>query len=184
MNKYFYPSLLALVLINRCVFCAAEPVISVEKERWHLGKVSPGQNVSKSFSIKNDGTEDLTIKKVHACCGYSIKDISVWDIGPGERSVITVGVDVLRKKPGEDHKTIVIFSNDPVKPEIQVPVSCVVPEKKIFTMCGVNFVPERKGILHRGNGWMLMDLNRDLQLLQYLYHLFSLIHLVRMRLVS
>jgi len=106
-----------------------------------LGKLKKGETKEKTFKIKNIGNEVLCIKKMKACCGYSIKDISKWDINPGQTSNITVAVDATRKSPGEDRKYVTIVTNDEEAPSLEVEVFSTIIGSKELTSPRVFRVP-------------------------------------------
>lgn len=118
---------IALCLSTSLAF--AEPELKVISDKWDLGRVKQGESASKAFSIKNNGFDDLTINKIHTCCGYSVKEISSWKLAPGEKASVEVLCNALHKMPGLDKKYITILSNSASNPQLKIPVTAYIIEQ-------------------------------------------------------
>ncbi|MFC1570856.1 DUF1573 domain-containing protein [Candidatus Omnitrophota bacterium] len=90
---------------------------------WYFGRIKKGEVKEKTFKVKNVGDENLILDKVHACCGYNVSDVSVWELAPGSESEIMVTSDTSRKDEGRDSNVITILSNDLDNGTLEVPVT-------------------------------------------------------------
>lgn len=93
------------------------------KQPWDFGSVKKGSIVEKTFHVENSGDENLVIERVRSCCGYVVVDVSDWTIEPGEKSEIRISSDSRLKSSGRDTKNITMLSNDPDRPELEIPVT-------------------------------------------------------------
>jgi hypothetical protein len=117
-------TIFVVVIFLTCLEAKGEygPRIIPVDAPWYFGRVKKGEIKEKTFRIKNVGDEILVLKKVHACCGYNISDVSSWEIEPGNESEIAVISDTNRKEPGRDDNDITIRSNDPDNGDLEIPV--------------------------------------------------------------
>jgi hypothetical protein len=115
------------ILITVAAGCAkAASKIEALNEPWSFGEIEKGALATKAFYIKNGGDSELIINRIQACCGYGVVDMSLWKIMPGEKAELVISSDTSRKPVGEDQKAVTISSNDPVNPEIKIPVRSTV----------------------------------------------------------
>lgn len=119
-------AILAIVLSLPIVSAYADPELKLLSDEWDFGRVEQGRLKSKVFSIKNQGCETLVIGKIHSCCGYSVKEISSWQLDPGEKASIEVVCNALHKMPGPDAKSITILSNSAKNPQLNIPVTAYI----------------------------------------------------------
>lgn len=115
-------SVVILSLFFQLSFASTGPELKVLSHEWDFGKVEQGSSKEMVFSIKNTGFDELIIDNMHACCGYSLKGISSWNIAPGGKAEITLVCDASRKPLGQDSKYITILSNSTKNPHMQVAV--------------------------------------------------------------
>ena len=66
---------------------------------------------------------------MHSCCGYSVVNVSSWEIEPDDTAKLKIESDTSRKSPGEDKKIITIISNDTDNHTLKIPVFSNVIEK-------------------------------------------------------
>ncbi len=108
---------LALIL-SVSLFCgrviAADPApqIACDAPVYEFGTVDGKDPIRHTFSIKNQGREDLVIKKVHAPCGCTTAQVQDNIIPPGGETAIPVNL-TLKGRRGFQQKSIYVESNDP-----------------------------------------------------------------------
>ena len=121
--------LLFFLAVGSFAYAKEGPRISALGEPWQFGNVKKGDTKERVFRIKNVGDADLIIKKVHSCCGYSVVEVSSWQIEPDDIVRLKIQSDTSRKSPGEDKKKITIISNDTDNHTLKISVFSNVVEK-------------------------------------------------------
>jgi len=116
-----------LFFLGTCAECNA--AVSPVEDRWDFQKVTKGEIKEKQFRIENTSTKTVTIEKIHACCGYSVGDVSSWIIQPEAVITLKVACDATRKAPGQDKKFITLVLDDEVNTELKIAVFAYVVEK-------------------------------------------------------
>ena len=125
----YVASIIAILLCASVVFAQTGPELKVVPKELDFGRVRQGESKTKVFSIRNVGFEDLIIDKMHTCCGYSVKDISSWQLAPGEKASLKVVCNASRKMVGADKKYITILSNDTSNPQLKIPTKALIIER-------------------------------------------------------
>lgn len=97
----------------------AAPAIAFDKTELDLGTQDEGTIVPFEFVIYNKGNADLQILRAKGSCGCTDVKVNDETIAPGESTVIE-GKFNTTGRPGPQHKTISVQSNDPVKPNVQL----------------------------------------------------------------
>jgi hypothetical protein len=92
-------------------------VIKVEQERFNFGKVKQGEKLDFTYVIRNEGNDDLILRKIKPSCGCTAINPEKMVLKKGESSEIKVILNTTGLK-GAQHKTITIISNDPVNSSI------------------------------------------------------------------
>jgi len=82
-----------------------------------FGTVQNGPIVQHRFRLKNVGSETVVVDSVGAPCGCTAVLASSQYLAPGEEGGVEVALDTYRLS-GEQSKTVVVRSNDPVRPEL------------------------------------------------------------------
>lgn len=98
---------------------ADAPVISFAEKTFDFGNIPPTQKVDHSFVLKNDGKNDLVIRKVKASCGCTAVRPAKTILKAGETTEVLVTFDP-RGKSGRQSKTVTIISNDPKSSNIML----------------------------------------------------------------
>jgi hypothetical protein len=123
--------ILALALLGASAGAAESPApkgprISVEPLAFNFGDVLPSKSVDKDFVVRNFGSEDLTISQIVPSCGCTVVD-------PTFQRVIKAGASgtfrLRLRTPGvAGHvvKSVVVKSNDPSKPSLEVKLEATV----------------------------------------------------------
>jgi hypothetical protein len=105
------------------------PRIAVEPAEHDFGKALQNKTLTKEFSVKNYGTEDLVISNVATTCGCTVAQLSTKTLKPGASTPLVVNLET-RANSGALERTITIESNDSVKKLLDVKVKVdVAPEK-------------------------------------------------------
>jgi len=102
-------------------------ITQLEKE-WDFGRVEKGRISEKTFSLRNSGGEDLIIESISECCGYLVSNLSSWRVKPGGTIDLKVVCDSSKKVIGEDRKSVIVHSNDPLRPKLTIAVRATIVE--------------------------------------------------------
>jgi hypothetical protein len=90
------------------------PRITVEPESFDFGKALQNKTLTKEFSIRNFGTEDLVIENVETTCGCTAAIPETKVIKPGGSTALRVELQT-RTANGKLERAVNIRSNDPRK---------------------------------------------------------------------
>jgi len=104
---------------------AAAPRIRVEPESFDFGKAQPGKTLRKDFTIRNFGDAELVIEGVSTTCGCTAALSAQSRVEPGGRTALQVTFET-RSYSGKVERQVLVRSNDPKTPLIQVRVSATV----------------------------------------------------------
>jgi len=104
---------------------AAAPRIRVEPESFDFGKAQPGKTLRKDFTIRNFGDAELVIEGVSTTCGCTAALSAQSRVEPGGRTALRVTFET-RSYSGKVERQVLVRSNDPKAPLVQVRVSATV----------------------------------------------------------
>ena len=104
---------------------AAAPRIRVEPEGFDFGKAQPGKTLRKDFTIRNFGDAELVIEGVSTTCGCTAALSAQSRVEPGGRTALRVTFET-RSYSGKVERQVLVRSNDPKAPLVQVRVSATV----------------------------------------------------------
>ena len=104
---------------------AAAPRIQVEPESFDFGKAQPGKTLRKDFTIRNFGDAELVIENVSTTCGCTAALSEQSRVEPGGRTALRVTFET-RSYSGKVERQVLVRSNDPKTPLLQVRVSATV----------------------------------------------------------
>jgi hypothetical protein len=104
---------------------AKQPRIFCEEPTFDFGNQDASEIVAHTFVLKNTGTADLKIRRVQPACGCTTAKLEKTIIPPGEVSRISAKLS-LAGRSGELKKPILIESNDPANPALQLVMKGVV----------------------------------------------------------
>jgi len=93
------------------------PKVVFNSERFNFGKVKDGDLVKYSFIISNEGNSDLIIRKTKASCGCTATKPEKTLLVKGESCKINITFNT-KNRPGRQHKTVTVITNDPKKSDI------------------------------------------------------------------
>jgi hypothetical protein len=96
--------------------------LSITPTEVKIGQVPQGKKVPIEFSVTNTGNGDLSYNLVPDCGCFTKAPPGT--ITAGSKSFVTTVVDTL-EYVGEVHKMLVLYTNDPDKPVLSIPVSFI-----------------------------------------------------------
>jgi hypothetical protein len=108
---------------------AAAPRIRLEPEAFDFGKTLRGKTLRKDFTIRNFGEAELVIEGVSTTCGCTAALAAQSRVEPGGRTVLRVTFDT-RSFSGKVERDVLVRSNDPKTPLVQVRVSATVAAER------------------------------------------------------
>lgn len=88
------------------------PKLVFNETSFNFGSITEGEKVNHSFSFRNDGKQDLIIRKISTSCGCTVVDKKADIIKPGESSSIDITFNSAGKS-NRQNKSITIICNDP-----------------------------------------------------------------------
>jgi hypothetical protein len=104
------------------------PRIAVEPPSFDFGKVLPQKELSREFSIRNFGTQDLLVDSVTTSCGCTVTDPA-----PPVKMVLKPGASAPLKvklttpaNPGRISKSVLVKSNDPERATFEIKLQATV----------------------------------------------------------
>lgn len=95
------------------------PKVRVNKSIYEFGSMKKGTNKSHVFNIKNVGSQVLELRSITPTCECVTVDLEKATIKPGE-SIDLIAVYQNENRVGYQRKTIVIVTNDPARPYLQL----------------------------------------------------------------
>ena len=100
---------------------AKGPRIAVEPASFDFGKALQNKSLQKEFSIRNYGSDELTIAGVSTTCGCTAALTESKTVKPGGSTPLRVTLDT-RTYSGRLVRKVLVRSNDPAKPLLEVQV--------------------------------------------------------------
>ena len=107
------------------------PAIEVETTEKDLGVVSNTEHTIRPFVVKNTGTAPLHIREVKTSCACTLGKIPPdgLTIPAGGQGTFDIEIDPFRIPGFEARRVLTVYSNDPLKPQVEIGVtSHVEPE--------------------------------------------------------
>ena len=108
---------------------AAAPRIVVEPMSFEFGTVRAGRAVQKEFLVRNHGRTDLVIHKVVSSCGCTAALTDSQTVKPGGSTPLRVTFTA-PDEPGRLQKSVLIQSNDPARPTVELRIEATVAAAK------------------------------------------------------
>ena len=102
----------------------AAPKIEVIPETKDAGTVAKGQLIESTFLVKNNGASDLVISDARPGCGCTVASFDKV-IKPGGEGKVVSSVDT-KNFSGPISKSILLISNDPDRPQLNLFVKATV----------------------------------------------------------
>jgi hypothetical protein len=103
----------------------AAPRIRVEPESFDFGRALPGKTLRKDFTIRNFGEAELVIESLSTTCGCTAALSAQRRVAPGGRTALRVTFET-RNYSGTVERLVLVRSNDPETPVVQLRVSATV----------------------------------------------------------
>ncbi|MBO7495907.1 MAG: DUF1573 domain-containing protein [Salinivirgaceae bacterium] len=91
---------------------ANAPKLVFEETSFNFGTVTEGEKVNHTFKFRNDGKQDLVIRKITTSCGCTVVDKKTDVIKPGESSAFDITFNSAGKS-NRQNKSITVICNDP-----------------------------------------------------------------------
>lgn len=101
------------------------PKLEFDSQSHDWGEISPTEKQSHDFILKNNGEENLIIRKVKASCGCTAVTPAKTVLAKGEETTIHVEFNPSGKQ-GKQSKTITVITNDPEKSNVLLRISCLI----------------------------------------------------------
>lgn len=101
---------------------AAGPRIVVEPATHDFGTAAQNKTLTKEFTLKNAGTEELVVGDVSTTCGCTVAQLSTKTLKPGDSTPLVVNLET-RTAVGKLERLISIPSNDPAKKILELKVT-------------------------------------------------------------
>lgn len=102
----------------------AGPKIEVIPETKDAGTVAKGQMIESTFVVKNNGASDLIISDARPGCGCTVASFDKV-IKPGAEGKVVSSVDT-KNFSGPISKSILLVSNDPERPQLNLFIKAIV----------------------------------------------------------
>jgi hypothetical protein len=99
----------------------ALPQLVIGETTYDAGTVWQGEDVRAEFTVRNEGTENLTLKMVKKSCGCTAVDIPNKLVPPGTSTPVTVTVTT-RGKRSRFSVNATLGTNDPLMPEVNLTI--------------------------------------------------------------
>ncbi len=109
----------------------AAPELQVPEAMFDFGEVFQGDKVLHVYEFTNQGDEALLIDRVRSSCGCTAVLVSDKNLPPGGKGELQANFDSSRFR-GAVSKTIYLYSNDPVRPVMQLQL-----QGKVLEIVGV-----------------------------------------------
>jgi hypothetical protein len=104
---------------------ADTPRIVIEPTSFDFGSVRPDKAVEKEFLLRNHGRASLVIDSIATSCGCTAALTDTKVVKPGGSTPLRVKL-VAPEEPGRLQKSILVKSNDPAHPALEVTITAVV----------------------------------------------------------
>jgi hypothetical protein len=123
-------AILAVVALSSAAAGAEEkaadgPRIRVEPESFDFGRALPGKTLRKEFTIRNFGGAELVIESISTSCGCTAALAADRRVKPGGSTPLRVTLET-RAFSGRVEKQVLVRSNDPEAPVLELRVSATV----------------------------------------------------------
>lgn len=127
---------------------AAGPVIELEADSVDLKNISNSEITNHYLAVRNAGSEDLRIDNVSYTCGCTK---IYWDseekiLPPGGEGQLRIEINPMAIRGGfESTKNVNVFSNDPERPNVTIPVHVTIEPEFEFVPAHIDFGAVERG---------------------------------------
>lgn len=115
------------------------PRISLSQTKWDFGEVWHLDQPKMDLIVKNEGTETLKLVRVHTSCGCTAAQPDKKELAAGESTKVHV-VFNSKGKQGKVTSKVLVYSNDPGKPQVSMDIEGVVKRAVVVDPIGGLFV--------------------------------------------
>lgn len=98
------------------------PVITLSADKLDFGVISSGEKQECSFTISNSGKDELQLRRVYSSDAGVEVDVNRSKIKRGKEAEVTVRVDPSSVSGGVLNARVIVISNDPSNPVVEVRV--------------------------------------------------------------
>ena len=115
-------------LLYFCLFASIsfaqlmQPKLVLQQSSFDFGDIKQGETVSHTFVLSNSGGDLLKITDVKASCGCTAAAPEKNELAPGESTNLVVKFNSTGRQ-GKQTKTVRIYSNDPLNPEMLLTIT-------------------------------------------------------------
>ena len=110
----------------------AQPKIGYAEKKFDLGTIYRGEVIEHTLTLKNTGTELLSLGSIDASCGCTGTIASNKEIRPGETGTLAITFNS-RNFSGTVHKTVTINSNAANEPRVVIEFTANVIDEILTT---------------------------------------------------
>jgi len=103
----------------------AAPRMRIEPGSFDFGRVLPGRTLRKEFRLLNLGDGPLEIAGISKSCGCTRAVAAETTLQPGESTTLSVEIET-RSSRGKISQTVLVRSNDPQTPVLEVKLTATV----------------------------------------------------------
>ena len=121
-----------------------KPALAFEEQVYDFGIAGPEQKIKHAFKFINTGSEPLKIIKLSPSCGCTAALSSEDEVPPGGSGEIQAILET-RKYAGRQEASIVVHSNDPLRPETVLTLKGNIRKGLAVVPQGVSFGNIQKG---------------------------------------
>jgi hypothetical protein len=100
----------------------AAPRLTLSQDSWDFGAVWHPQGATLTLIVKNEGDAPLEISDVRTTCGCTLVETGRKSVPPGETTDIKVRYNS-EGKQGHVESKVIISSNDPQRPTVEMKIS-------------------------------------------------------------
>jgi hypothetical protein len=100
----------------------AAPKLTLSQDSWNLGEIWHPQSATLTLIVKNEGDAPLEITDVRTTCGCTLVEPGRKSVPPGETTDVKVRYNS-EGKQGHVESKVIIESNDPQRPTVEMPIS-------------------------------------------------------------
>jgi hypothetical protein len=144
----------------------AQPRMVIEGNKFDIDTLMAGSIVEKKITLKNAGSEKLTISKVEASCGCTGTLLSSETLKPGESGELLITFNS-KGFSGQVHKTVSVTSNDPQTPKGVITFTGFVIEEILLSESRFMFKDAMVGERKTANVTLTNNSKETLELMDY-----------------
>ncbi len=100
----------------------AGPRLTLSQDSWNFGEVWHPQGVALTLIVKNEGNAPLELSDVRTTCGCTLVEPGRKSVPPGETTDVKVRYNS-EGKQGHVESKVIIESNDPQRPKVEMNIA-------------------------------------------------------------